>query len=65
MRLCKYEKVLLLDADTLFLSSIKYLFDLHTPAGCFVCPWSDSFLGGSTIPDYYQSSIIKHGSLIS
>jgi len=57
----EYEKILLLDADTVIIRNIDDVFDFDTPAGVFDNPFSKSY-GNRGFPDYYSD--IKFGEKI-
>lgn len=62
MNFTQYEKILLLDADTIIVRNIDDVFDFDTPAGVFDTPFSSLKRSGSYsngFPDYYSK--IKFG----
>lgn len=56
--LTQYEKVFMLDADTIITQNIDHIFDLDKEAGTFMNVWSDTYKKGSIVKDYYKNKKI-------
>lgn len=72
LTLTEYNKVILLDADMIFVSNCDELFELKAPAGCFSQPWAFPYQKhGALYNPYIKSNKkwllnrdIPHGSTI-
>ena len=60
LKLIEYEKICFLDSDLIILKNIDHLFNLDSPAACFVNYWSEF---GFNKRNYYRN--IKYGEKIS
>jgi hypothetical protein len=61
-----YAKVVLVDADMIFLTNCDELFELRAPAACYSFAWAEPFRRGG-VPNGYLSSRaadLAHGALV-
>lgn len=61
-----YDKVVLIDADMLFLANSDSLFELAAPAACFSIPWAPPWGSGDIMNPYISRGArdITHGTRI-
>lgn len=62
----QYNKVILLDADMVFIKNCDELFDMEPVAMTFSTPWAVPYCNNGGIPNYYlKPTELQHGELVS
>lgn len=64
LKLEEYEKVLLMDADTIIFNCMDELFDLNAPAGTFSSPWIKPYSDNRNAKPNVYAGHDNHGDLI-
>jgi len=64
LTLDEYTKVILLDADMLFLTNCDGLFSLPAPAACYSFSWAPPWGKGDMVNPYAADGVLAHGVAI-
>lgn len=63
----RYKKVIMLDADMIFIENCDHLFSMSAPAATFSTPWAKPYCLSGGLPNYYIDTIgreLEHGEIV-
>jgi hypothetical protein len=67
-QLFAYDKVVLLDADMLFVANCDHLMQMHAPAATFSTPWAKPFCNNGGLENMYRNAAhagdLEHGEVV-